>query len=81
MKKAKDILNPNTLSKLVVAVAAILVVVAVIVVIISHVSGHPVIKARTAECRDVVAVASGDTLSKLLIDQGLTPHRSAWCWA
>ena len=72
MKKAKDILNPNTLSKLVVALAAILVVVAVIVVIASHITGRPVIKSRPAECRDVVAVASGDTLSKLLINQGLT---------
>lgn len=71
MKKAKDILNPNVLSKLVVAIAAILVVVAVIVVVCNR-SGAGSAIAPHAECRDVITVASGDTLSKLLINQGLT---------
>ncbi len=71
MKKAKDILNPNVLSKLVVAIAAILVVVAVIVVVCNRSVVNSVI-APHAECRDVITVASGDTLSKLLINQGLT---------
>jgi len=44
MKKAKDILNPNTLSKLVVAVGAILVVVAGNGVIIRPVHGSVAIR-------------------------------------
>ena len=72
MKKAKDIINPNNLSKIVLALAAVAVVVAIIVVVFVRAPvGIPGL-GRGNECKNVVMVASGDTLSKLLIEQGLT---------
>ena len=72
MKKAKDIINPNNLSKIVIALAAIAVVLAVLVVVFFHSTANIPGIGRGNECKNVVMVASGDTLSKLLIDQGLT---------
>ena len=72
MKKAKDIINPNNLSKIVIALAAIAVVLAIIVVVFFRSPANIPGIGRGHECKNVVMVASGDTLSKLLIDQGLT---------
>ena len=72
MKKAKDIINPNNLSKIVLALAAVAVVLAIIVVVFFRAPGAIPGLGRGNECKNVVMVASGDTLSKLLIEQGLT---------
>lgn len=72
MKKAKDIMNPNNLSKIVLALAAVAVVLAIIVVVFFRAPGAIPGLGRGNECKNVVMVASGDTLSKLLIEQGLT---------
>lgn len=72
MKKAKDIINPNNLSKIVLALAAVAVVLAIIVVVFFRAPWAIPGLGRGNECKNVVMVASGDTLSKLLIEQGLT---------
>lgn len=71
MKKAKDIMNQSMLSRLVMVLAIVLSLVAIFVVVL-----HPGRRMDTAslqgeECKTVVVVASGDTLGKILIDQGL----------
>lgn len=68
MKKAKDILNPNVLARLVMGLAVLLTLVAVFLVVTRR-APHISDIARS-ENRDVVVVASGDTLSKLLTQQG-----------
>ena len=72
MKKAKDIINPNNLSKIFIALAAVAVVLAVLVVVLFHTPGTISGLGNRNECKNVVMVTSGDTLSKLLIEQGLT---------
>ncbi len=68
MKKAKNIMNINNIARTIVALAIILVVVAVALVFSRHVGGG----ASDDEYRSIVVVASGDTLSKLLTEQGLS---------
>ena len=72
MKKAKDILNPVNLTRMVMALAILLTLIAIFLVVTrrapltaGHVRGGD-------ECTSVVVVTSGDTLSKLLLEQGLT---------
>ncbi len=73
MKKAKDILNPVNLTRMVVALAILLTLIAVLLVITRHTPTNNGTRVRTSdECKSVVVVASGDTLSKLLLEQGLT---------
>jgi hypothetical protein len=73
MKKAKDILNPVNLTRIVVALAILLTLIAVLLVITRHTPTNNGTRVRTSdECKYVVVVASGDTLSKLLLEQGLT---------
>lgn len=72
MEKAKNILNPNRLTKVVLGLALLLTVVAVVLVLT-----RPRIAGRAASgvasnCTSTVAVASGDTLGQLLSAQGLT---------
>ena len=72
MKKAKDILNPVNLTRMVMALAILLTLIAIFLVVTRR---APVNAGRTRggdECTSVVVVASGDTLSKLLLEQGLT---------
>lgn len=69
MKKAKNILNINNIAKAVFALAIILVLVAVVLVFTRHISNDT---ASNDEYRSVVVVASGDTLSKLLTEQGFS---------
>ena len=72
MKKAKDILNTVNLTRMVMALAILLTLIAIFLVVTRH---APVNAGRTRsgnECTSVVVVASGDTLSKLLLEQGLT---------
>ena len=72
MKKAKDILNPVNLTRMVMALAILLTLIAIFLVVTRR---APVSAGRGANgdaCTSVVVVASGDTLSKLLLEQGLT---------
>lgn len=75
MKKAKNILNPTNIARGVIALAIILVIVAVVLVFARHfgTSGDGVgILPSDDEHRSIVVVAAGDTLSKLLTDQGFS---------
>lgn len=70
MKKAKDILNTTNLTRMVVALAILLTLIAVFLVVTKR---TPASRSRAAdECRTVVMVTSGDTLSQLLTAQGLS---------
>ena len=71
MKKAKNIMNATNLTRLVLALAVLLSLVAVFLVATKRTPAQ--MRGGVAnECRSVVMVASGDTLSKLLLEQGLT---------
>ncbi len=71
MKKAKNIMNATNLTRLVLALAVLLSLVAVFLVVTKRTLAQ--MRGGVAnECRSVVMVASGDTLSKLLLEQGLT---------
>lgn len=70
MKKAKDIINPNLLSRVVMAVAILLTLIAIFLVATKRTPS--VVGTEAAECKSVIVVASGDTLSKLLTEQGLS---------
>lgn len=69
MKKAKDILTPNNLARMVIALAVVLTLVAIFVVVRHR---APAMLGGNDEARSMVIVAPGDTLSGLLLDQGLT---------
>lgn len=71
MKKAKDILNPNRLAWLVMGLAVLLTLVAIVLVATKRTSSATGIVGAD-ESKTMVVVASGDTLSKLLMAQGLT---------
>ncbi len=70
MKKAKDILTATNLTRMVMALATLLTLIAIFLVVTNR--APSVLKRTPNECTSVVMVASGDTLSKLLLDQGLT---------
>ena len=69
MKKAKDIMNTVNLTRLVMALAVLLSLIAIFLVATKRTPRYLNVG---RECKSVVMVASGDTLSKLLLDQGLT---------
>ncbi len=72
MKKAKDIMTTKNLTRLVIGMAVLMTILATYVVLTNH---RPAIMGGGADgdgCRSVVVVASGDTLSKLLSEQGLS---------
>ena len=71
MEKAKNIMTTQNLTRLVLGMAVVMTLMATYVVITNH---RPTVMANAtpqSECRSVVVVTSGDTLSKLLADQGL----------
>ena len=70
MKKAKNIINTTNLTRLVIALAFLLSLIAIFLVVSRRapVSGDSGVGDA---CRSVVVVASGDTLSDLLLAQGL----------
>lgn len=72
MKKAKDIMTTKNLTRLVIGMAVLMTLVAAYVVATNRRS--PIIGGDVVgkECTSVVVVASGDTLSKLLSQQGLS---------
>ena len=71
MKKVKQIMNPTFLSRLVMALAIILTF-AAITVIITHRGTPKNTVVEPTECKTVVVVASGDTLGKILMANGLS---------
>ena len=67
MKKAKNIITYNRLVYVVLVLAILLTLVAIILVVARHVD----VEVKTeAEYKSLVLVESGDTLSKLLVEQG-----------
>ena len=63
-------MNPTFLSRVVMALAIIISFIAITVVSLHH-SGRVDTRTEPTECKTMVVVASGDTLGKLLINQGL----------
>lgn len=72
MEKAKNILNPNRLTKVVLGLALLLTVVAVVLVLTRPRTAGRAASGAASNCTSTVAVASGDTLGQLLSAQGLT---------
>ncbi len=72
MEKAKNILNPNRLTKVVLGLALLLTAVAVVLVLTRPRIADRVVSGAASTCTSTVAVASGDTLGQLLSAQGLT---------
>ena len=72
MEKAKNILNPNRLTKVVLGLALLLTAVAVVLVLTRPRIADRVVSGAASNCTSTVAVASGDTLGQLLSAQGLT---------
>lgn len=72
MEKAKNILNPNRLTKVVLGLALLLTTVAVVLVLTRPRIADRVVSGAASNCTSTVAVASGDTLGQLLSAQGLT---------
>lgn len=68
MKKAKDIMNSSLLVRMVMGLAILLTVVAIYLVVTRP---ETTVTEPASECRTVVVVASGDTLSQLLTAQGI----------
>ncbi len=71
MKKAKDIMNTRNLTRLVVALAVLLSLIAIFLVVTKRTPSQ-MQAAALDECKSVVVVSSGDTLSGLLLEQGLS---------
>ena len=69
MKKAKDILTSNNVVRAVLGLAVLLTLIAAALVVSRHVSGEV---GSDSEYKSLVVVESGDTLSKLLLEQGFT---------
>jgi len=72
MEKAKNILNPNRLTKVVLGLALLLTAVAVVLVLTRPRIADRVVSGAASNCTSTVAVASGDTLGQLLSAHGLT---------
>ena len=70
MKKAKDIITTANLTRIVMALAILLSLIAIFLVVSRHTPSQ--MHRRGSECTTVVMVSSGDTLSELLLAQGLT---------
>ena len=70
MKKVKQILNPTLLSQLLIALAIVSTFIA-IALVATHRSGRVAPITVPSECKTMIVVASGDTLGKILVDQGL----------
>ena len=70
MKKAKNILDVNNIAKAVLGLAVVLVLVALVLVFSRHFGTN--FSESDNEYKSIVVVASGDTLSKLLTEQGFS---------
>ncbi len=69
MKKAKNIMSTANLTRMVMALAVLLSLVAIFLVVTKR---TPAQLNAAKECKSIVMVASGDTLSELLLAQGLS---------
>lgn len=69
MEKAKNIMTMKNLTRVVMAIAVLMTIIATYVVLTHKTPGN-VFDNHNSECRTVVLVTSGDTLSKLLSEQG-----------
>ena len=69
MKKAKNIMTTANLTRMVMALAVLLSLVAIFLVVTKR---TPAQLRAANECKSIVMVASGDTLSELLLAQGLS---------
>ena len=72
MKKVKDIINSAAVARIVAIVAVILAIIATILVLARPRGGSGLSVTDDGEHTSVVVVAAGDTLSKLLVDQGFS---------
>ena len=72
MKKVKDIINSVAVARIVAIVAVILAIIATILVLARPRDGSGLSVTDDGEHTSVVVVAAGDTLSKLLVDQGFS---------
>ena len=70
MKKVKEFMNLSILSRLVMVLAIVLSLITIFAVVL-YPRGPKINHNEPAECKTMVVVASGDTLGKILIDQGL----------
>ena len=74
MKKVKEYMNTNVLTKIVIALAVLLTLVALFLVITHRAPvSRDVVDSDT--CKSVVVVTSGDTLSGILSKQGLSNNQ------
>lgn len=75
MKKVKEYLNTNILTKIVIALAVLLTLVALFLLITrsAPISGNKDVNSDS--CKTVVVVSAGDTLSGLLSKQGLSHNQ------
>lgn len=75
MKKVKEYMNTNILTKIIIALAVLLTLVALFLVITHRapVSGAKIDDGNT--CKSVIVVSNGDTLSGLLSKQGLSHNQ------
>lgn len=69
MKKAKDIINTKNLTRIVMALATLLSLIAIYLIVTRNAPSQ--IRTQN-ECSSVVVVTAGDTLSELLLGQGLS---------
>ena len=65
-------MNPSMLSRLVMVLAIVLSLIAIFTVVLGRGGSKSNNINEPSECKTVIVVASGDTLGKLLIDQGLS---------
>ena len=72
MKKVKDIINSAAVARVVAIVAVILAIIATILLLARPRGGSGLSVTDDGEHTSVVVVAAGDTLSKLLVDQGFS---------
>ena len=75
MKKVKEYMNSNILTKIAVALAVLLTLVALFLVLTKSAPLNDVKMDDGDTCKTVVVVSSGDTLSGLLSKQGLTHNQ------
>ena len=75
MKKVKEYMNSNILTKIVVALAVLLTLVALFLVLTKSAPLNDAKMDDGNTCKTVVVVSSGDTLSGLLSKQGLTHNQ------
>ena len=75
MRKVKEYLNTNILTKIVMLLAVVLTLIALVLVITRGTIGGGAAQDNNDTCKSVVVVSSGDTLSGILSKQGLSRNQ------